>query len=83
MVQEPELAVVSMASAIGVIMESQQIRKLSHGRIGMFVIDRIGIVASSGPNAWGKRRLGAPLALSSPRSNLRSAALLMVEIAGE
>ena len=83
LVDEPELAVVRVPGSIGVIMQSQQISKLSHRWIGMFIINRIGIVASSGPNGGRSDGLRSALAQLRLRGNLRSAVRLMVEIAGE
>ena len=83
LVNEPQLAVVRVARSIGVVTQGQQISKLSHGRVGMFVIDGIGIVASRGANAGWSDGLRSVLAHLRARGNLRAATRLMVEIASE
>ena len=85
LVNEPQLPVVRVPCSIGVVTQSQQIGKLGHARVGVFVIDGVGIVSSGGPDA-GRRdglRLGFALAQLRLRGNLRSAVRLTVEIAGE
>ena len=47
-VEEPDLTVIGVASAIGVVAQREEIGELSHGRVGMLVIDRINKVARRG-----------------------------------
>ena len=54
-VEEPDMTVIGVASAIGVVAQGKEIRELSHGRVGMLVIDRINKLACRGAEAW---RLG-------------------------
>ena len=50
LVDEPELAVVGVPGAIGVVAQSQVIGKLGHGGIGVLVIDGVGVVSGGSPN---------------------------------
>ena len=83
LVNEPQLAIVRVTRSIGVVTQSQQIGKLGHCRVGMFIIDGIGIVARSGPNAGRRDGLRSALAPLRARGNLGAAVRLTVEIAGE
>jgi len=49
-VNEPELAVIGVAGAIGVVMQREELGKAPHGIEGMGVIDWIGVIASRGAN---------------------------------
>ena len=82
LVDEPELTIVSMAGAIGVVMQSQQVSKLGHGRVGMLIINGIGVVSGRGPNAWRKGGLGSPLALFGDGLGLLDARVVKVDVAG-
>ena len=81
-VEEPELTIVSMAGPIGVVMQSQEVSKLGHGRVGMLIIDRIGVVSGRGPNAWRCGGLGSPLALFGDGLGPLDAMMLKVDVAG-
>ena len=80
---KPQLSVIRVPCPIGVVTQSQQIGKPGHARVGVLVVDRVGIVPSGGPNAGRREGLGFALAQLRLRGNLRSAVRLMVEIAGE
>src|SRR5262249_16534982 len=41
-VDEPDLAIIGMASAIGIEAESQKVRQLIHGGVRVVIIDRVG-----------------------------------------
>ena len=83
LVQEPELAIIGMAGPIGVIMQSQQISEPGHGLIRVVIIDGISVVPGRGSNLCGCGRSGSPLALWSAKGSLMTAALRMVDVAGE
>jgi hypothetical protein len=82
LVDEPELTIVSMASPIGVVAQSQEVSKLGHGWVGMLIIDWVGVVSSRGPNAWRRGGPRSQLALLSLKTSLGTAVRLVVEIAG-
>jgi len=48
-VDQPHLAVIGVAGAIGVVAQGQQLGEAGHRLIGMLVIDRIDILAACGP----------------------------------
>ena len=82
LVDEPELPVVGVASAVGVVAQSQEIGEPGHRLIRVVIIDGVGVIAGRGPNAWRRGRPGSPLALLSLKASLRTAVRLVVEIAG-
>jgi hypothetical protein len=82
-VEESELSIIGMAGAVGVVAQGQEVSQLCHGRVGMVIIDGIGVVSGRGPNAWGCGGPRSPLALLSAKGSLRAAVRLMVEVAGE
>ena len=70
LVKEPQLAIVGMTGPIGVVTQRQEIGELGHGRVGMLVIDGIGVIASAGANAWRSSGLRSPLALFGPSGSM-------------
>ena len=83
LVNEPDLAIVGVPGAIGVVMQSQELGEPGHGGIGMWVIDGIGVVPGRGPNARRQCGLRSGLAQCRGGGKLRAAVRLRVAIAGE
>jgi hypothetical protein len=50
LVDEPQLAVVGVPRAIGVVAQRQMVGEPGHGWVRMLVIDRVGEVSGGGPN---------------------------------
>ena len=81
-VEESKLSIIGMAGPVCVVMQSQEIGEPSHGLIGVVIIDGVGVIAGTGPNAWRSGGLRSPLALLSAKGSLRAAVRRMVEVAG-
>ena len=58
LVNQPDLSVIGVPGAIGVVAQGEMIGELGHGRVGMLVIDRVGEVPGGGPD--GRQGLGGP-----------------------
>ena len=81
LVDEPELAIVGVASAIGVVMQGQEIGEAVHRLIGVVIIDGIGVIAGGGSN--GCEGLRPALAFFGSSVDAVSAVRLLVDVAGE
>ena len=58
LVNQPDLSVIGVPGAVGVVAQREVIGELGHGRVGMLVIDRVGEVPRGGPD--GRQGLGGP-----------------------
>ena len=58
LVNEPDLSVIGVPGAVGVVAQREVIGELGHGRVGMLVIHRVGEVPRGGPD--GRQGLGGP-----------------------
>ena len=56
LVDEPQLTVVGVPGAIGVVAQRQVIGKARHGGIRMLIVHRVGKVASRGPDRFERLR---------------------------
>jgi len=82
-VDEPQVPIIGMASAIGVVTQSQEVGVTRQGRVRVLVVDGIGVVPGRGPNARRCGGLRAARALFGHGLGLAKAAMLEVEVAGE
>lgn len=81
LVDKPELAIVGVASAIGVVMQGQEIGEAIHRLIGVVIIDGIGVIPGGCSNGGGGLR--PALAFFGSSVDAVSAVRLLVDVAGE